>query len=60
MKVKFIECLDEQARFGQSDDPRKALTVGHTYDVDDVEVHTWHTLYHIRGGKFNSTCFEEI
>ena len=59
MKVKFVECSDDQARFGQSQDPRGKLTLGKVYDVDKVETHPWHTLYHIEGGKYNSVCFQE-
>jgi len=60
MQVKFVECSDSQARFGRSQDPRSELDFGATYDVDEVEVHSFHTLYHINGGKYNSVCFEEI
>lgn len=61
-KVKFIGCSDEQARFGQSQDPRKILIVGSTYICDEEEIHSWHTVYFLRGIKpgFNSVCFEEI
>lgn len=59
MKVKYVGCIDAQAKWGQSEDPRGVLIDGNIYDVDKVEVHTWHTLYHIAGHKYNSTCFEQ-
>lgn len=39
------------------------LTVGQTYTVIDVDVHSWHTLVTLRefpDKEFNSVLFEEI
>ncbi|MHA1471173.1 MAG: hypothetical protein ACTSSP_11520 [Candidatus Asgardarchaeia archaeon] len=62
MKVKFDGCEDEQANWGQGSDPRKCLTIGETYEVDDIEPHTWHTLYYLTGfdEPFNSVSFTEV
>lgn len=62
MKVRYLGCSDEQARWGQCKDPRPHLTVNHIYNLVDTEVHSWHTLYFVEGFKdgFNSCCFEEV
>ena len=60
MRAKFIECSDAQANWGSGEDPRKHLVLGEVYVVDDVEVHSMHTLYYINGVPFNSVCFKEI
>lgn len=39
------------------------LEVGETYTVENVEVHSWHTLVYLKefpGKEFNSVVFEEI
>lgn len=39
------------------------LTVGETYTVRDIDVHSWHTIVYLRefpGVGFNSVLFEEI
>lgn len=59
--VIYIGAFDEQVRWGGNDDPRGLLTEGETYEVDDVEVHSWHTKYALRGftgKKFNSASFK--
>lgn len=59
--VTYLGCDDGQARWGQTKDPRKFLKVGKKYTVREVEVHSWHTLYHLDGfpiGGFNSVCFD--
>lgn len=62
-KVKFIGAVDAQTRWGGNDDPRMFLIVGEVYEVQSVEVHTWHTkivLKQFPGKRFNSVCFEPV
>lgn len=62
-KVKFIGATDMQATWGRSRDPRPHLEEGSSYEIERIELHTWHTVYHLVGfaeqGPFNSVCFEE-
>lgn len=62
MKVKYIGCDDAQANFGSGYDPRNLLVQGQVYELATQEVHSWHTLFYLKGidGAFNSVCFEEI
>lgn len=63
MKVKFVECSDEQASFCGGEDPREHLKINEIYELENVEVHSWHTRYFIKGFDgmwFNSVCFEEV
>ncbi len=59
---EFTECDDAQVNWGSGDDPRKVMTIGARYEIEDVDVHNWHTLYSFKGidGQFNSVCFEEV
>jgi hypothetical protein len=59
-KVKFIQATDEQVRWGSNTDPRGLLTIGESYIIENVEVHSWHTKIYLKGikGKFNSVHFE--
>lgn len=61
-KVKFVECDDDQARFGRGSDPRDFLEIGKEYTLVDKEIHSWHTLYYLQGFNegFNSVCFEDV
>ena len=61
-KVKFIEATIEQIRWGSNDDPNLVCEVGATYEVEKVEVHSWHTKIWLKGipGKFNNASFEII
>lgn len=61
MEAKFIGCSKDQIAWGGCDDPKGILQVGRIYEVEDVEIHSWHTKYILKGlpgGKFNSVCFE--
>lgn len=57
--VRFAGATDAQVNFGGGDDPRKVLADGAVYQVEFVDVHSWHTKLHLRGipGAFNSVCF---
>ena len=61
MKIKYKGCDKDQINFGGHDDPREILEVGHSYEIESKEVHSWHTKIKLKGiqGKFNSVCFEE-
>lgn len=62
MKVKYLGCSEEQINWGGHDDPREILKIGSEYEVEDTEVHTWHTKIKLEGidGRFNSVCFEDL
>jgi len=60
-KVIFIEkATKEQIAWGSCDDPNEKLTVGKVYELENKQVHAWHTKYKIRGieGWFNGISFK--
>jgi len=62
MKVIYTGCDDDQVRWGGNSDPRGILVEGNTYEVEDYEIHSWHTKLKLVGvdGKFNSVCFIDV
>jgi hypothetical protein len=61
--VVFVEQPDEhQIKWGGNDDPGKVLTVGGTYKVRDVEIHSYHCKVFLEGieGKFNAVSFRSV
>jgi len=60
--VKFILCLKEQVNWGGNDDPMKVITIGETYTIKTVDVHSSHTKVTLEGinGRFNSVHFEKV
>lgn len=62
MKVLYKGCSNEQVKWGNNDDPRRALVEGEVYEILNVEKHSWHTKYTLAGfvGQFNSVCFIEV
>lgn len=65
MKAKYIGCSDAQFNFGHGKDPRDYLEEGEVYDIVDVKVHSWHTVYYIQvspsySAPFNSVCFNLV
>lgn len=62
MRVIYVGASDEQVRWGDNDDPRDLLIEGKEYEVEEKEVHSWHTKLYLVGieGRFNSVCFAEI
>jgi hypothetical protein len=60
-KVKFVDASDEQVKWGNNDDPREVLSIDGIYEVEDVEVHSWHTKLYLKGikGRFNSVHFSK-
>ena len=61
-QVTFLGASKEQINWGGNDDPNKHLLVGETYEVEDVEVHSWHTKIKLVGfeGVFNSSSFDVL
>ena len=61
-RVIYIGSSEEQINFGTNDDPRKVLIEGDIYQVEKVEVHSYHTKISLRGvqGKFNSVSFNKL
>jgi hypothetical protein len=61
-KVKFIGAIKAQIQWGDNDDPNLVCNTEDIYEVEYVEVHSWHTKIYLVGikGKFNSVSFEII
>ena len=60
--VEYIGCSQEQINWGNNDDPRSYLIVGKHYEIEKVDVHSYHTkikLYN-KMGWFNSVCFKQV
>lgn len=62
MKVIYIGASEEQVRWGGNSDPRGLLEEGKEYEVEDKEVHSWHTKIKLKGidGKFNDASFRYL
>ena len=58
MKYKLIR--HNELIVSSCEDTRKYLTVGEVYEVDRIEVRSWHTRLYIDGRPFNSICFEKV
>ncbi len=60
--VKYIGCIEEQAKWSCCDDPRPVLIKGEIYQVRKVVMHSWHTKIGLWGieGMFNSVCFVRL
>lgn len=62
-KARFIGCNETQIKWGSNDDPNGLLEVGGEYEIERVDVHTWHTkiyLVDFPDKGFNSVCFEPV
>jgi hypothetical protein len=63
-RVRYTgDASDDQVRWGGNDDPRGVLEPGAEYVVEEEEVHTWHTKYHlvgVPGLRFNSVHFADV
>ena len=59
-RVKFVSYIKEQVYWGNNDAP-DMLTMGETYTIETVDVHTSHTKVTLKNipGRFNSVHFEE-
>jgi hypothetical protein len=64
MKVKLIHSDIHVANYGGNKIPESSgLIIGDIYEVENVEVHSWHTKYFLKGFSkmpFNSVHFEII
>ncbi len=63
-KVRYNGATDEQAHWGACSDPRETLREGEVYELERVEVHTWHTKIWLVGHDcnrgFNSASFHRV
>lgn len=61
-RVIYLGSDNTQVNWGSNDDPKNVLIEGDIYQVEKVEVHSWHTKLHLRGvqGKFNSVSFKKL
>jgi hypothetical protein len=60
-KVKFIK--ENPSSWGVPADNAKHLTLGDTYTVDTIEMHSYHTKVFLEGYPdipFNSVWFDEV
>ena len=58
-----IKCIsDYENSWGGCEPIKGNLEVGKVYEVEDIEVHTWHTKIYLKGfpKPFNSVHFENI
>ena len=62
MIVKYTGASQDQINWGGNDDPRPLLVVGNVYEVEKLDVHSWHTKVKLKGidGRFNYVSFEEV
>jgi hypothetical protein len=60
--VVFTGCSEAQHSWGSHTGDFEGLVVGSVYNVEKVEVHSWHTKLYLKGikGSFNSVCFEPV
>ena len=60
--VIFDGASKEQIQWGSNDDPNGLLTIGEEYEIEEEDVHSWHTKLKLRGieGVFNSASFTEV
>ena len=59
-KLKYLgNATNAQIRWGNHNDPRNLLEKNNMYDVDKIEIHSWHTKVFLKGysGSFNSIWF---
>lgn len=61
-KVKFKSSSPEQVTWGSNTSPDNLLNTEDTYEISNVEVHSWHTKIELVGikGHFNSVSFEYV
>lgn len=59
-RIKFISSTKNQVNWGSNDDPTNLLDTHTIYEIEYVEVHSYHTKISIVGvkGRFNSVSFE--
>lgn len=61
-RVIYLGASNEQVAWGGNDDPRNFLIEGDIYQIEKIEIHSWHTKLTLRGipGRFNSVSFKKI
>jgi len=61
-KVKFIGADADQIKWGSNDDPNLVCNYKDVYEIDEVEIHSWHTKIRLVGikGIFNNVSFENV
>ena len=61
MKIQYTGATKEQVQWGNNTDPRNILIEGCMYELDNVEVHSYHTKIALKGvkGWFNSASFTD-
>lgn len=59
-KVVFRGASEAQVNWGGNNDPNKVCELGAEYEIESVDVHSWHTKVELVGieGTFNSVSFE--
>ena len=57
--VVFDGASDAQVNWGSNDDPRPLLRIGDEYEVEQKDIHSWHTKIKLKGidGWFNDASF---
>lgn len=60
--VIFIGTSDDQVKWGNQDDPRLVCIEKITYEIEEVDIHSWHTKLKLKyvEGWFNSVSFEKV
>lgn len=61
--VRYVGATQDQVNWGSNDDPRPLLTIGETYAIEKISVHSWHTKISLQGFPgllFNDASFEYI
>ena len=63
-KSRKIRCVkNDDDVWGGGGENHHILEIGEEYTLEDVEVHSWHTIIYLEefpNVKFNSVAFEEI
>lgn len=60
--VIFIGVTDVQVKWGSNNDPREIMKEGDVLEIENIEVHSWHTKLYFVGikGEFNSVSFKPL
>jgi len=58
-KVIYDGASQEQINWGGNNDPRGLLVVGNAYEIEDIDIHSYHTKIKLKGinGWFNDASF---
>jgi hypothetical protein len=60
--VKCISTDKDIQKYGHAKGNLDCLEIGNIYNVESVDIHSWHTIITLKGidGTFNSCLFENI